>query len=451
MVTEKRKKIHILLKEEKIKVKAKKIWKLAQKIIPGGNGLISKRPDRFLPGLWPIYYKKSNGIIIQDLSGRVLKDFAQMGFGTSTLGYKNKYIDNRVKKAIDSGITTTLNCTEEYLFAKELLKIDKFADQVKFAKGGGEAMAIAVRLSRAYSKKDEIAFSGYHGWHDWYLATNLQNTKNLNKHLLKGLKPKGVPDSLKNSIHPFTYGNIKELKNILKKRKIGTIVLEGARYDFPNEKFVKEINSICKKNNILLIIDEITSGWRQSKGGTYKVTGFKPDIVVYGKGIANGYPISVIIGKKKVMNESTNTFVSSSVWTEKIGFVAGLASIEFFKKNMVDKHILKIGNQIKKGWISLSKKHELNIKTNNFVSLCSFFFEYGNLNDKLYTYFSQEMLKFNYLASNSVYVSYAHKSKDVKKYLYYCDKVFKKISTGIKKNNVSVKGGVRSMAFKRLN
>tara|TARA_B100000989_G_scaffold277910_1_gene239224 strand:+ start:7499 stop:8797 length:1299 start_codon:yes stop_codon:yes gene_type:complete len=432
-------------------VKAKKIWNKALKIIPGGNGLISKRPERFLPDLWPTYYKSSNGIIVKDIDGRNFKDFAQMGFGTSTLGYKNRYVDDNVKKAIDSGITTTLNCTEEYLFAKELLKVDKFADQVKFAKGGGEAMAIAIRLARASSNKDEIAFSGYHGWHDWYLATNLQSTKNLNKHLLKGLKAKGVPGSLKGSIHPFTYGNIKELKNILKKRRIGTIVLEGARYNLPDKKFVEEINTICKKNKIILVLDEITSGWRQTIGGTYKVTGFKPDVVIYGKGIANGYPLSVVIGKKSIMEQSTNTFVSSSVWTEKIGFVAGLAAIKFFQKKKVDKHIIKIGNLIQKNLLFLSKKHGLKIKTNNFVSLCSFFFEYENLNEKLYTYFSQEMLKHNYLASNSVYVSYAHKKKDVDRYIYYCDKVFKKISLALKSKKINLKGAVRSMAFKRLN
>ena len=151
------------------------------------------------------------------------------------------------------------------------------------------------------------------------------------------------------------------------------------------------------------------------------------------------------------MNESTNTFVSSSVWTEKIGFTAGLASIKFFQQKKVDKHILKIGNLIKNNWIDLSKKHGLKIRTNNFVSLCSFFFEYGNLNQKLYTYFSQEMLKYNYLAGNSVYVSYAHKKKDVERYIYFCDKVFKKISLAIKNKKIKLKGDVRSMAFKRLN
>lgn len=430
---------------------AKNIWKNALSLIPGGNGLISKRPERFLPNLWPTYYISSNGIKVKALNGKVYKDFAQMGFGTSTLGYANKEIDNKVIKAIKSGISTTLNCTEEYIFAKKILSFDTFADQVKFAKGGGEAMSIATRLSRAYTKKDKIAFSGYHGWHDWYLATNLKNKNNLNKHLLAGLDPKGVPNHLANTIFPFEYGNTKELKMILKKNKIGTIVLEGARYNFPTKKFVKEINQICKNNKIVLIVDEITSGWRQSLGGTYKITGFKPDIVVYGKGIANGYPLSVVVGKKKIMNEANNTFISSSVWTEKTGFVAGIAAVDFFKKNNVHKHIVKMGSLLQKIWIELADKYNIKIKTNNFLSLTSFFFQYGKKNDKLYTLFTQEMLKYNYIANNSVYVSYAHKKKDVIEYKKYCEIVFKKISKNLKQNKIILKSKPRSMAFKRLN
>ena len=433
------------------KNKEKRIWDNAIKIIPGGNGLISKRPERFLPGFWPTYYKSSKGIKIKAINGKTYLDFAQMGFGTSTLGYANSSIDRDVKKAINTGITTTLNCPEEYLFAKELLKIDKFADQVRFAKGGGEAMSIAIRLARASTGKDEIAFSGYHGWHDWYLATNLKNKKNLNKHLLQGLEPKGVPKKLKGTIHPFEYGNIKQINDIIKNKNIGTIVLEGARYMQPQKNFVKEINKICKRNKIILIVDEITSGWRQTVGGSYKITGFKPDIAVYGKGIANGYPISVIIGKKKIMNEATNTFISSSAWTEKIGFVAGLSSIKFFKKKKVHRHIIKIGKKVQKGWLDLANKNNLKIRTNDFISLCSFFFDYGELNEKLYTVFTQEMLKYKYIANNSVYVSYAHKAKDVSRYLYFCNKVFKKINLDIKNNKIPLTGKTRTMAFKRLN
>jgi len=177
--------------------KGQKLWLKAEKIIPGGNGLLSKRPDRYLPKFWPTYFSRSKGINIWDLENNKYLDMAQMGMGTCILGYANKEIDQKVKKIIDKGINSTLNCPEEFELAQKLLKYDKFADQVKFAKGGGEAMSIAVRLARAKSGKDIVAFSGYHGWHDWYLATNLKNKNNLKDHLLPGLEPLGVPKKLK--------------------------------------------------------------------------------------------------------------------------------------------------------------------------------------------------------------------------------------------------------------
>ena len=197
--------------------KGLKLWLKAEKIIPGGNGLLSKRPDRYLPKLWPTYFSKSKGINIWDLENNKYLDMAQMGMGTCILGYANSEVDQKVKNIINKGVNSTLNCPEEIQLASKILKYDKFADQVKFAKGGGEAMAIAVRLARAKTGKDVVAFSGYHGWHDWYLATNLKNKESLSDHLLPGLEPLGVPKKLKNSVIPFEYDNIEALKKINQK------------------------------------------------------------------------------------------------------------------------------------------------------------------------------------------------------------------------------------------
>ena len=303
-----------------MKKNPRNIWKKATKIIPGGNGLLSKRPDRFLPNGWPIYYSKAKGSYIWDLNNRKYIDMSLMGIGTSVLGYKNFYVDNYVKKKIDLGINTTLNSTEEYELAKEILKIDKFAQQVKFARGGGEAMSLAVRIARAHTNKSKILFCGYHGWHDWYLAANLSNIKNLNNHLLKNLKPVGIPKILKGSAEPIEINNILELRKKADKKNISAIVVEPARFNYLDKKFVFELNKLCKKNRIPLIVDEITLGWRECMGGVYKKIGLKPDMVVYGKAMGNGYAISAVVGKKKIMNSTQNTFVSSVAWTEKVGF-----------------------------------------------------------------------------------------------------------------------------------
>ena len=220
--------------------KYQNLWKYAQKIIPGGNGLISKRPERYCKDQWPIFFSKAKGVNVYDLDGKKYIDMAQMGVGAFILGYKNEYVDQSVIKRIKNGIASTLNSTAEIELAKTILKIDKFADQVKFSKSGGEAMSIAVRIARAYSKKSKVIFSGYHGWHDWYLSTNLQSKKNLNKHLLIGLTPLGVPKELKGTALPLEYNNISELNKLIDRNKnISAIIVEGCRFNKPKKNFVK--------------------------------------------------------------------------------------------------------------------------------------------------------------------------------------------------------------------
>ena len=424
------------------------IWKKALKVIPGGNGLLSKRPDRFLGEGWPTYFNKAKGINLWDLNKRKYIDFSIMGVGTAILGYANKNIDKKVKQKIDDGVNTTLNCLEEYLLAKELLKWDPFADQVKFAKGGGEAMSMAIRIARANTKKTTIAFSGYHGWHDWYLSANIENNKNLNNHLLKNLKPLGVPKGLRKTIVPFKFNDFDSLQEKIKKNKnIGIVVIEGARYEHLSKIFVNKLNKLKREKKIILIVDEITSGWRECFGGVYKKFNLKPDMVIYGKALANGYAISAILGKKKIMQKASETFISSTAWTERVGFVAALATINFLKNKKVFKHIMSNGKLILNKWVELANKHNLQIKTNKFLSMPSFEFTYGKNSEKLHTYFTELMIKRGYLATNYMTVTYAHKSDDILKYINNCDEVFKIISKNIVKNKIDLKKSVRKMTY----
>jgi len=424
------------------------IWKKALKVIPGGNGLLSKRPDRFLGEGWPTYFNKAKGINLWDLNKRKYIDFSIMGVGTAILGYANKNIDKKVKQKIDDGVNTTLNCLEEYLLAKELLKWDPFADQVKFAKGGGEAMSMAIRIARANTKKTTIAFSGYHGWHDWYLSANIENNKNLNNHLLKNLKPLGVPKGLRKTIVPFKFNDFDSLQEKIKKNKnIGIVVIEGARYEHLSKIFVNKLNKLKRQKKIILIVDEITSGWRECFGGVYKKFNLKPDMVIYGKALANGYAISAILGKKKIMQKASETFISSTAWTERVGFVAALATINFLKNKKVFKHIMSNGKLILNKWVELANKHNLQIKTNKFLSMPSFEFTYGKNSEKLHTYFTELMIKRGYLATNYMTVTYAHKSDDILKYINNCDEVFKIISKNIVKNKIDLKKSVRKMTY----
>ena len=185
------------------KGKGAALWEKAKRLIPGGNQLLSKRSEMFLPGLWPAYYAKAKGIEVTDLDGRTYLDFSIMGIGACALGYANKKVNAVVKRAVDNGSLTTLNAPEEVELAELLLKLHPWAKKVRYARTGGEAMAIAVRIARAHSGRSKIAFSGYHGWSDWYLATNLEDAKGLNEHLLSGLEPAGVPSELRGTVLPF--------------------------------------------------------------------------------------------------------------------------------------------------------------------------------------------------------------------------------------------------------
>ena len=197
----------------------KKLYSKAKKLILSGNMQISKNPEQFLSNNWPNYFLKTKGCNVWDLDGNKFHDLSLMGVGTNILGYSNKNVDNAVKKVVKDGNMSTLNCKEEVILAERLIEMHPWAKMVKFARTGGEANSIAIRIARAASGRDNVAFCGYHGWHDWYLATNIKD-KDLNEHLLNGISTLGVPNNLSGSIYPFKYNDFKQLENLIKKRKL---------------------------------------------------------------------------------------------------------------------------------------------------------------------------------------------------------------------------------------
>lgn len=431
------------------------LWQKAIKMIPGGNGLLSKRPDRYAPDIWPTYFASAEGVSITDLDGNTYIDMAQMGIGAAILGYAYPEVNEAVKRAIDQGVSTTLNCPEEVQLAEKLLELNPFAGGVRFARTGGEAMSMAVRIARAFSGKDKVAFSGYHGWSDWYLATNLGKGDGLGDHLLPGLSTKGVPASLKGTVLPFQYNNVTELEQLFKTHAdIGVIVLEGARYDFPTPEFLAGIRKLADRYQCVVILDEITSGWRLTDGGVYKINGFQPDIVVYGKAMGNGFAISAIVGSQTVMDVAQETFISSTFWTERVGFVAALKTIECLTRDKVWVHLQEIGALIGRGWQELADKHGLLLKTTDFKPLITMKWQYGEQrNAQISTLFTQEMLKRGYLAAGSIYVSFAHTTKIVDDYLKRVDEVFAIIAKAIATDGLAtlLETRVKEEGFKRLN
>jgi len=432
--------------------KGQKIFSFAKKIIPGGNMLLSKNPDRFLPKGWPVYFQKTKGCEVWDLDRNKFYDLSLMGVGTNILGYSNKTVDASVKKVIKNGNMSSLNCPEEVYLAEKLIEIHPWAQMVRLARTGGEANAIAVRIARASSGKDNVAFCGYHGWHDWYLATNINKNQNLNSHLLKNLPINGVPKNLANSIFPFKFNDYNELEKIVSRKNIGVICMEVVRSELPKDSFLQKVRKLANKKGIVLIFDECTSGFRKNYGGIHKIFKVNPDIALFGKALGNGYAITAIIGKKDIMKNAQKSFISSTFWTERIGPTAGIATLKEMKRLKSWEIIDKTGNQIIKKWNELGKKYDLNLQISGLPSLCSFNFTSKN-NQNYKTLITQEMLKQGFLASNTVYVSISHTRKIIDRYFHELEKIFKLIQQCEDGYNVKklLRHPVSISGFDRLN
>src|SRR3989338_5069706 len=430
-----------------------KLWNEAKQLIPGGNQLLSKRSEMFLPDQWPAYYKKAKGVEVWDLDGERYVDMSIMGIGTCVLGYAHDEVNQAVIKAVADGSMSTLNCHEEVQLAKKLIELHPWAQMARFARTGGEACAIAVRIARVFSKKDKVAFCGYHGWSDWYLAANLSDNKNLDGQLLPGLEPLGVPRGLVGTALPFKYGDIEELKKLVmaNKNEIGVIITEVGRQKKVDVDFLKGVKAIAKETGAVLIFDEVSSGFRVTAGGMHLAHGISPDIVVLGKALGNGYPISAVIGRKEVMEAAQTTFISSTAWTERIVFAAALEVINQFEKNSVASHLIEIGQYLTTHLKKIFVSQGLRIDIVGLASAPHLVIKEAEPL-LIKTIFTQEMRKRGFLASTLSYISFAHTKEIIDEYLQNTDEVSDFIITALKSGNLfkMLEGPVCHSGFKRL-
>jgi glutamate-1-semialdehyde 2,1-aminomutase len=429
-----------------------KLWKRAKQIIPGGNMLLSKRAEMFLPEQWPAYFKKARGCKVWDLDGNEYTDMSIMGIGTNILGYGHPEVDDAVRKTIDAGNMSTFNCPEEVYLAERLIELHPWADMVRLARTGGEANAIAIRIARAASGRDKVAFCGYHGWHDWYLSANLGDNKSLDGHLLPGLEPNGVPRDLKGTTLPFNYNRFDELEALVNAHDIGVIKMEVVRNMGPEDNFLHKVRKLATERNIVLVFDECTSGFRETFGGLHKKFGVEPDMAILSKAMGNGYGISATIGRREVMEAAQSTFISSTFWTERIGPTAALKTLEVMERIRSWETITRTGLEIRRRWQELADKHGLPISHWGLPALTGFSFQGANaLAYK--TLITQEMLAKGYLAGNCVYVCIEHTPEVVAGYFDALDPVFKMIRDCEDGKDVMtlLKCPVCHGGFKRLN
>ena len=405
------------------------LYRHAKSLIPGGTQLLSKRPEMFAPEVWPSYYSRAKGCRVWDLDGREFIDMSIMAVGACILGYADDEVDDAVVQALRSGVNSSLNCPEEVELAKALMELHPWFGMVRYARSGGEAMGMAVRIARAHTRRDTIMFSGYHGWNDWYLAANLADSNGLDGQLMPGLEPNGVPRGLQGTAIPFDANNIDSLRTMIqgKEKQIAAIVIEPARGEDAPAGYLLALRELASEIGAVLVFDEITSGFRMCAGGIHRNYGVYPDMAVLAKSMANGYAMSVVMGTEQVMQAAQTTFISSTNWTDRIGPTAALATLKKYQRLQVEKQLIQTGNRVKQIWQTAAEQQGLDIAISGLPTLASFSFKSPQAT-ALNTRFTIEMLKRGILGFRQLKASLAHQETDMDTYQNAVNEVFKLLS-----------------------
>jgi glutamate-1-semialdehyde aminotransferase len=430
------------------------LYRRAKLRIPGATQLLSKRPERFLPGQWPAYYRRARGVEIEDLDGRTFVDVSIGAVGACPLGYADPDVEAAVIQAVRLGSMATLNCPEEVELAELLCDLHPWAEMVRYARTGGEAMAVAVRLARAATGRERVAVCGYHGWHDWYLAANLACARALDGHLLPGLSPSGVPRVLAGTTVTFPHGDREAFDATIAEHgsQLAAVILEPARKQEAPAGFLSHVRETASRVGAVLVADEITAGFRMNAGGLHLRLGLEPDVAVFAKGIGNGYPMAAVIGRRAVMEAAQETFVSSTYWTERIGPTAALATIGKLLRCDVPARLEVTGRRMQEGWHRLAERHGLRASVGGIPPLATFVFEHGEVSRALMTLYTQCMLDAGFLASGSFHAMYAHRPEHLEAALVAADRAFATIRTALDAGRVdeTLRGPVAEEGFRRL-
>jgi glutamate-1-semialdehyde 2,1-aminomutase len=434
-------------------------YREAKEIIPGGTQLLSKRPEMFAPDKWPAYYREARGCEVIDIEGNRLIDMSLSGILACILGYSDPDVNAAVIRRVNLGSMATLQTHDEVDLAKLLLEIHPWAHNARFTRAGGESMAVAVRIARAFTGRDKIAICGYHGWHDWYLAANLSapgveaNVDQLDRHLLPGLQPRGVPSTLGGETLTFHYNHLEELDALIAVHgnELAAVVMEPTRHVDPEPGFLEGIRERCDKLGVPLIFDEISIGWRLGLGGAHLKYGVDPDIAVFAKALGNGFPIGAIIGNRDTMQAAQSSFISSTFWTEGVGPAAAVACVRKMMNQDVPSHLHRIGSIVVEGWQELGRKHKLPVRTPGRAELAILAFEHPEA-AAMTTLMTARMLDRGYLAAGGFNATLAHQPRHAAAYLEAIDEVFAELRAAIASGNVAnqIGGPVKHAGFARL-
>jgi glutamate-1-semialdehyde 2,1-aminomutase len=358
-----------------------------------------------------------------------------------------------VRRRLNLGTYCTLVNPQEVELADQLLGLHPWAGKVRYARGGGEAMAMSVRIARGATGRSGVAFCGYHGWHDWYLAANLGETDALNGHLLPGLEPRGVPRELKGTSVPFRYNDLGSLDAALSKLNgnLAAVVMEPMRSQFPQDDFIAQVAARCRAAGAVFVVDEVTSGLRYGFPGAMARLGIEPDLAVYAKAMSNGFPFGVVVGRGPIMDAAADSFISSSYWTDGVGPAAALAVLEKVQRLRVHETVWESGGKLQSQLRVLAAKHApCKLTVGGMPAHPTMTFGLGTDSSRAQTLYVRKMRERGFLVATYYYVMLAHDDSKMQSMLVAADETMGEIAALISDGRLaeesSVPGGERGFA-----
>lgn len=397
---------------------SEKLFKEAKNYIPGG-AQISRRPELFIPGAHPIYVEHAKGCRFTDVDGQEFIDYL-MAYGPVILGYSNPQVNAAAFEAIEKGTVFTMSHPITLELAKEMIRLIPCAETVYFKKTGSGATSTAVKMARIYSGKEKVIRYGYSGWHDWCWECRWWSDYK-----------SGAPKVLADYVIDFQYNDLDGLEKLLKENHSETacVIMEPIKLEQPKQGYLQGVRDLCDKYGILLIFDEIKTGFRLSLGGAQKYFGVTPDMATFSKGMANGFPISAVVGKKDVMAVAENMALSATFDVEIVGMAAALANIHEIEQNNVCEHLWKMGQRLKDGLDKITIETGVEAKS---IGIAPMPFVEFTSKDPIQneiakeTFYTETAKRGVFFAPNHLwYVSFAHKEEDIDETLEIAREAFK--------------------------
>lgn len=414
----------------------------AERVIPALSQTFSKAPRYLVRGVYPVYLQRGEGGHVFDVDGNEYIDYI-LGLGPVTLGYNYPRVNEAIVKQLQDGVSLSLPHPLEIELAELLTEVIPCAEMVRFSKTGSEVTSASIRAARAYTGREKIASYGYHGWHEWYSVTTTRN--------------KGIPVALRELILLFEYNDITSLEKLFEQHQgeIAAVIMEPVVVQPPRDGFLEKVRDLAHDNGALLIFDEIVTGFRMSLGGGQEYFGVTPDLAAFGKGMANGMPMSAVVGKKDVMREFEEVFFSTTFGGETLSLVASLATIQEIQQKKVIDHIWKVGERLTKGFNDLAKSLHVDAVSIGFPCHPMFVLrdKNGNESPEIKSLFMQELVKRGILIhSGAINLCFSHNNNDIDRTLEACEDALKIVMKAIAANKVSemLEGEVIQPVFRRF-